>query len=52
MHRMFFARALRGIAAALIAGVAGAQAADEPGVERVDYLTFAQGAVPLSMAAR
>jgi len=46
---MFFDRALRGIAAALIAGVAGAQAADETDVERVDYLTFAQGAVPLSI---
>lgn len=48
MHRMFVARALQAIAVALTcAGTA--QAADEAAPERVDYLTFAQGAVPLSI---
>lgn len=49
MSRMLFARGLRVIAAALMAGAAVAEAADEPAVERIDYLTFAQGAVPLSI---
>jgi len=49
MQRMFFARSLRVIAAALLVGVAGARAADETPAERTDYLTFAQGAVPLSI---
>jgi OmpA-OmpF porin, OOP family len=49
MQRMFFARSLRVIAAAFVVGTSGAWAADEPVIERVDYLTFAQGAVPLSI---
>jgi hypothetical protein len=45
MQRMFFARSLRVIPAALLVGPAGARAAGEPAVERVDYLMFAQGAL-------
>jgi outer membrane protein OmpA-like peptidoglycan-associated protein len=48
MNRTFFGRALRAIAVALTCASA-AQAADEAAVERIDYLTFAQGAVPLSI---
>lgn len=49
MYRTFSARILGTIAAALIGGAAVARAADEAAPERIDYLTFAQGAVPLSV---
>jgi len=50
MQRMFVVPVARTIGAVLIMNAAGfAHAADEPVTERVDYLTFAQGAVPLSI---
>lgn len=49
MHRTFLVRGLRTIATALAIVIPAAQAADEPAPERTDYLTFAQGAVPVSI---
>lgn len=50
MPRMFPLRTVRGAALAVIFGVPAAFATDGPAApERTDYLTFAQGAVPLSI---
>jgi hypothetical protein len=47
MRQTFFAIVVSSLAALLAPGAALAQGPDEP--ERIDYLTFAQGAVPLSV---
>ena len=47
MRQQFLATFVLSLAAVLTLGAALAQAPDEP--ERIDYLTFAQGAVPLSV---
>lgn len=49
MHCTVLIHGLRATAAALAVAASSAQAADEPKAERIDYLTFAQGAVPLSI---
>lgn len=49
MHRLFAVRARQTVALFLALAALTASAADETAPERTDYLTFAQGAVPLSI---